>query len=258
MTTQNLLKEMLENAVHFGHKTTKWNPRMKAYIYGEREGIHIIDLSKTAAMLETAMDFLAQRSSEGASILFVGTKPQSFDIVKSVAEKCGQYYIIKKWVPGFLTNFSTIKVRVKRLRELKKEREENGFSHYTKKEASKIHKEIEKLEDAFGGVEELKDLPKVLVVADSARDVIAITESHKMGIPAVAIVDTNADPHLIAYPVPGNDDAVKSLQFFFSKFEEAILKGGKPKIVERKEKEEPETAVSVPVEKAEKAEEVAV
>lgn len=240
MTSAALLKEMLENAVHFGHKTTRWNPLMKKFIYGARGGVHIIDLSQTAQKLEEAMQFLAKASSEGASFLFVGTKPQSFEIIVEKSKNCGAHYIIKKWVPGTLTNFSTIKTRIKRLKELKKEESETAFSKYTKKEKSELMKEIEKLEDAFGGVEELKDLPKVLIVADAKRDVIALTEAKTMGIPTVAIVDTNADPKLVKYPVPGNDDAVKSLNFLFSKFEEAILKGkkGVPKKTEDDKKED--------------------
>ncbi|MDP4008046.1 MAG: 30S ribosomal protein S2 [Candidatus Peregrinibacteria bacterium] len=227
MTVQAMLKEMLENAVHFGHKTSKWNPQMKKFIHSSRDGIHIIDLTLTAKKLEEAMQFLAKASSEGASILFVGTKPQSYEIIKETAKTCGAHYIIKKWVPGTLTNFSTIKTRIKRLKELKKENEENAFSKYTKKEKGDMMKEIETLEDAFGGVEDLKDQPKVLIVADAKRDVIALTEAKKLGIPTVAIVDTNADPKLVKYPVPGNDDAIKSLKYLFSKFEEAIMKGKK-------------------------------
>lgn len=223
--SQDLIKEMLEHAVHFGHKTTKWNPRMKKYIFTERSGIHIIDLEKTAQKLETAMEYLTKASSQGARMLFVGTKPQSFAIVQSVAQNCGQYYIIKKWVPGFLTNFSTIKTRVKRLRDLKTQKTESDFEQYTKNERSKMLKEIEKLEDAFGGVEELKDLPQLLVISDASRDAIAVSEAHKLGIPVVAIVDTNANPDLITYPVPGNDDAMKSIKFFFTKFQDAIKAG---------------------------------
>ncbi len=222
-----MLKEMLENAVHFGHKTSKWNPRMKEFIYGSRGGVHIVDLEKTAEMLEKAMQFLSKSSSEGASILFVGTKPQSHSIVRDIAKTCGGYYVTKKWVPGFLTNFSTIKSRIRRLKELEKEKEENDFEKYTKKEKGNLLKEMGKLEDAFGGAKELKDKPKVVIVADAKRDVIAITEAHKLGIPTVAITDTNSDPGLVTYPVPGNDDAVKSLKYLFKKFEEAIMKGRK-------------------------------
>ena len=217
MATESMLQEMLESAVHFGHKTSKWNPLMKKFIYGERGGVHIIDLTITAKKLEEAMQFLAKGAAEGATILFVGTKPQSFDIIKECAETCGAYYIIKKWVPGTLTNFLTIKTRIKRLRELKKELEETGFSKYTKKEKGNLMKEIEKLEDAFGGVEDLKDLPKILIVADANRDVIALTEAKKMGIPTIAIVDTNADPKLVKFPVPGNDDAVKLMTIHAAK-----------------------------------------
>lgn len=242
MTSEAMLKEMLENAVHFGHKTTKWNPLMKKFIYGERGGVHIIDLTQTAEKLEEAMQFLAKAGAEGASLLFVGTKPQSFEIVKGVAKTCSAHYIIKKWVPGTLTNFATIKTRIRRLKELKKENEETAFSKYTKKEKASLLKEIEKLEDAFGGVEELKDLPKIVIVADAKRDVIALTEAAKMKIPTVAIVDTNADPKLVKYPVPGNDDAVKSLQYLFSKFEEAILKGKKGGLKKKEEDKKEQVA----------------
>lgn len=247
-TTNAMLKEMLENAVHFGHKTSKWNPRMKPFIYGDRGGVHIIDLSLTADMLEEATQFLTTAAGQGSSVLFVGTKPQSFDIVKDVSKECGGYYIIKKWVPGTLTNFSTIKTRIKRLKDLKKEQEETDFDRYTKKEKGQLMKEIEKLEDAFGGVEELRDLPKVVVIADAKRDAVALLEAKKLGIPTVAIVDTNADPALVTYPVPGNDDAVKSLKYLFKKFEEAIMKGkkGAPK------KDAPKKDAAKKEEKAEK------
>jgi len=245
---------MLDNAVHFGHKSSKWNPRMKPFIYANRGGVHIIDLSSTAEKLEEAMKFLTTMASEGATMLFVGTKPQSFEIIKKAAKECGAFYIIKKWVPGCLTNFSTIKLRIKRLKDLKKEREETDFEKYTKKEKGQMIKEINTLEDAFGGVEELKGKPKVVIVADARRDVIALTEAKKLGIPSVAIVDTNADPGLVTYPVPGNDDAIKSLQYLIGKFEEAVVKGrkgGKAK-AEKEEKEKAEMAEKA--EKAEKAE----
>lgn len=222
MTETTLIKEMLEHAVHFGHRTTKWDPRMKSYIYGEKDGIHIIDVTKTARKLEKAMEYLAKSASEGARILFVGTKPQSTEIVRATAIACNAHFVVKKWVPGFLTNFSTLKVRIKRLRDLKAEKGETDFAQYTKKERSKILKEIEKLEDAFGGVENLKDLPNVVIVGDVARDTIAVLECHKLGIPVVGIVDTNANPDVVTYPIPGNDDAMKSIKFFFNKFKEAI------------------------------------
>lgn len=227
MTTKTQLKEMLDNAVHFGHKTAKWNPNMKQFIYGARGGVHIINLEIAAKKLEEAMNFLTKSASEGASMLFVGTKPQGFGTIKEVSKNCGAYYIIKKWVPGTLTNFSTIKSRIKRLKDLKKEYEETEFEKYTKKEKGQLLKEIGKLEDAFGGVEELRDLPKVLIISDAKRDVTALTEAKKLGIPTVAIVDTNADPKMVTFPVPGNDDALKSIKYLMSKFEEAIMTGKK-------------------------------
>ncbi len=221
--SQAELKEMLAAAVHFGHQTHKWNPKMKTYLYGARDGIHIFDLQKTFDMQETALAFLQKTVEEGKTVLFVSTKQQSATLVEGVAKKCNMPYVTYKWIGGLLTNFSTVKKRIKYFIELTEKKENGEFEKYTKKEVSKFTKELEKLQTAFGGLKGMKKKPHVLFVVDSVRDNIAVKEANKLNIPVVAIADSNADPDEIDYPIPGNDDAVKSLKYFLSKVEDAIL-----------------------------------
>jgi len=223
------VKKMADSAVHFGHKTQKWNPRMAKYIYGEKNGIHIFDLNATAQSLDVAMGFLATSAAEGKRILLVSTKPQSTKFVLDAAEKMGVDFVVRKWIPGLLTNFGTLKTRIKHLSDLKKMRDEGELEKYTKKEASKMIKEIDKLEMALGGVEGMKKVPEVLIVLDTVRDKIAVEEAKKIGIKVVGICDTNADPNVIDYPIPGNDDAVKALEFFLNLISEAVVSGNKDK-----------------------------
>lgn len=221
--SQAELKEMLAAAVHFGHQTYKWNPKMKRYLYGVRDGIHIFDLQKTFSMQQNALTFLQKTVEEGKTILFVSTKQQAASLVEDVAKKCNMPYVTHKWIGGLLTNFSTVKKRIKHFLNLI-EKENNGeFEKYTKKEASKLKKDLEKLQIAFGGLKEMKKKPHVLFVVDCVRDNIAVKEARKLKIPVVAITDSNANPDEIDYPIPGNDDAVKSLRYFMSKIEDAIL-----------------------------------
>jgi small subunit ribosomal protein S2 len=217
------LKEMLSAAVHFGHQTHKWNPKMKPYLYGVRDGIHIFNLQKTFDYLQKALAFLQKTVSEGKTILFVSTKQQATAIVESTAKKCGMPYVTHKWIGGLLTNFSTIKKRMKYFLDLVEEKESGGFDKYTKKEVSKLNKELEKLENVFGGLKNMKRIPDVLFVVDCVRDNIAIKEARKLKIPIVGIADSNANPDEIDYIIPGNDDAVKSLKYFLTKVEDAIL-----------------------------------
>lgn len=221
--SQAELKEMLAAAVHFGHQTHKWNPKMKPFLYGVRDGIHIFDLQKTFDMQEAALTFLQKTVEEGKKILFVSTKQQAATLVEGVAKKCNMPHVTYKWIGGLLTNFSTVKKRIKYFLELTEKKENGEFEKYTKKEASKLTKELEKLETAFGGLQGMKKKPHVLFVIDSVRDNIAVKEANKLNIPVVAIADSNADPDEIDYPIPGNDDAVKSLKYFLSKVEDAIL-----------------------------------
>jgi small subunit ribosomal protein S2 len=222
---KTLMREMLANAVHFGHKTTKWNPKMASYLYDKRNGVHIFDLNKTYQGLQAATEFLEAAAAAGKTVLFVSTKPQSTALLKEEAEKAGMPYVISKWIPGLLTNFKTIRSRVKYLLDLKNQKETGEFEKYTKKEASDLNKQIEKLEKALGGVVSLERMPDIVFVLDCVRDHIAVQEARKMKCTVVAVVDSNADPDGIAYVIPGNDDAVKSIQFFLKQVGTAVQNG---------------------------------
>lgn len=217
------LKEMLANAVHFGHQTQKWNPKMRPYLYGVRDGIHIFDLQKTFDQLQAAMTFIQKSIAEGKKILFVSTKQQAASVVENTAKKCNMPYVTHKWIGGLLTNFSTVKKRIKYFLDLQEKAQTGEFEKYTKKETSKFKKDLEKLGVAFGGLKGLNKSPDVLFIIDCVRDHIAIKEAKKLNIPIVAITDSNADPDMVDYPIPGNDDAVKSLKYFLSKVEDTIL-----------------------------------
>jgi len=213
--------------VHFGHKTQKWNPKMRKFIYGSKNGIHIFDLQKTQDCLLKALDFLKITTGGGKNILMVSTKPQASQMVIGAANETKMPYVVHKWMGGLLTNWSTMRQRIRYYRSLKDQEKTGGFEKYTKKEASDLRKTIDKLETALGGVSTLERLPDVVFVADALRDRIAIKEANKMKIPVVAIVDSNADPDGVAYPIPGNDDAVKSLTYLISAVKDAILEGRK-------------------------------
>lgn len=217
-----LVKDLFANAVHVGHRAHKWNPKMKKFIYTERNGVHIINLEKTVDYLERALQFLAKSAQEGRTILFVSTKPQSVRLLEEAAKKCSSPYVVSKWIPGLLTNFSTVKQRIKYLADLKEQRETGEFEKYTKKEASQLAKTIDKLEIALGGVQNMKSKPDVVFVLDVVRDNIVVKEARKLGIPVVGITDTNADPDEIDYPIPANDDALKALSFLLGMVEETL------------------------------------
>lgn len=221
------IKKMFQNAVHIGHRTHKWNPRMKRFIYGERNGVHIIDLEKTFEFFEKAMQFLSKTVAEGKTILFVSTKPQSLKLLQETAQRCHMPYVISKWIPGLLTNYPTLKTRIKYLANLKEQEASGDFDKYTKKEASKLKKIIEKLSAALGGVENMKSAPDAVFVVDVVRDAIVVKEAKKLRIPVVGIVDTNADPYSVDYPIPGNDDAIKSLSYLIGRIEEVLMKPSK-------------------------------
>jgi small subunit ribosomal protein S2 len=223
--TQYDLKEMLESAVHFGHKTQKWNPKMRRYLYGAKNGIHIFDLQKTQESLQKAVDFLQHNAASGKVILMVSTKPQASHLITDAARETKQPFVVNKWMGGLLTNFSTMKQRIRYFKKLRDEEKTGEFEKYTKKEASELRKTIEKLEMTLGGVRDLERLPDVVFVADAVRDRIAIKEANKMKVPVVAIVDSNADPDGIAYPIPGNDDAIKSLTYLIQAVKNGILEG---------------------------------
>lgn len=217
----------MEAAVHFGHRTSKWNPKMAPYIHGTSQGVHIFDLEKSAKLLEEACDFTRKVISEGKQVLVVSTKPQTLELIPASCDKLGQPYVVHKWFGGLLTNFQTIKSRIRFLKKMKDQMATGEIEKYTKKEQVKIRKEIGKLQNALGGVEEMTKLPGAIFVTDVMRDMTAIKEAKKLNIPVIAICDSNADPTLVNFPVPGNDDAVKSLTYLLGQVFEAMDKGRK-------------------------------
>ena len=219
------MKQLLEAGVHFGHQTRRWNPKMAPYIYTERNGIYIIDLQKTVKKLEEAYNFVRETSANGGNILFVGTKKQAQDAIKEEAARCGGYYVNARWLGGMLTNFRTMRTRIDRLAQLRKMEEDGTFAMLPKKEVIKHQGEIEKLEKYLGGVKEMKKLPAALFIVDPRKERNAIAEAHKLGIPIVAIVDTNCDPDEIDYVIPGNDDAIRAIKLIAATMGAAITEG---------------------------------
>ena len=219
------MKQLLEAGVHFGHQTRRWNPKMAPYIYTERNGIYIIDLQKTVKKLEEAYNFVRDTSANGGNILFVGTKKQAQDAIKEEAARCGGYYVNARWLGGMLTNFRTMRTRIDRLAQLRKMEEDGTFAMLPKKEVIKHQAEIEKLEKYLGGVKEMKKLPGALFIVDTRKERNAIAEAHKLGIPVVAIADTNCDPDEIDYPIPGNDDAIRAIKLIASVMANAMIEG---------------------------------
>ena len=219
------MKQLLEAGVHFGHQTRRWNPKMAAYIYTERNGIYIIDLQKTVKKLEEAYSFVRELSANGQSVLFVGTKKQAQEAIKEEASRCGMYYVNARWLGGMMTNFKTMRTRVDRLNQLKKMQEDGTFDMLPKKEVMKLMGEIGKLEKYLGGVVEMKKLPGALFVVDPRKERNAINEARKLNIPIVAIVDTNCDPDEIDYVIPGNDDAIRAIKLISSVMANAVQEG---------------------------------
>ena len=219
------MKQLLEAGVHFGHQTRRWNPKMATYIFTERNGIYIIDLQKTVKKLEEAYNFVRDLSVEGKSVLFVGTKKQAQESVKEEAVRAGAYYVNARWLGGMLTNFRTIRRRIDRLRQLRAMEEDGTFDLLPKKEVVKLNLEIEKLEKFLGGIKEMKKLPGALFIVDPRKERIAVAEAHKLGIPIVAIVDTNCDPDEIDYVIPGNDDAIRAVKLISQTIANAIIEG---------------------------------
>ncbi len=230
------MKELLEAGVHFGHQTKRWNPKMKPYIFGSRNGIHIIDLQKTVELFDVAYQFVVKTVAEGKSILFVGTKKQAKDAIIEEAERCGMFYVAHRWLGGTLTNFQTIKKSIEKLRELEAMKREGEFSKYPKKEALKLEKKLQKLERNLGGIKNMDELPGAVFIVDTKKEHIAVREARKLGIPVVAIADTNCDPDEIDYPIPGNDDAIRAIRLICSRIADACLEG--LKILEEKKQEE--------------------
>jgi len=236
------MKELLEAGVHFGHQTKRWNPKMKEYIFGQRNGIYIIDLQKTIRVFKDALQFIRGVAESGKEVLMVGTKKQAQDIIRELSLKCESSYVNQRWLGGLLTNFSVIRGSVEKLIELDEMKEDGRWGLLSKKEQSKLEKVFRKLSKNIGGIKNMLELPGALFVIDSTKEEIAIFEARKLNIPIVAVVDTNGDPENIDHPIPGNDDAVRAIELFTSKIAEAIIEGKKDKmereLLEAKKEEE--------------------
>ncbi|MBQ2932070.1 MAG: 30S ribosomal protein S2 [Clostridia bacterium] len=219
------MKQLLEAGVHFGHQTRRWNPKMAEYIFTERNGIYIIDLQKTAKKIEEAYMFVRDLVADGGTVLFVGTKKQAQDAIREEAERTGMYYVNARWLGGMLTNFKTIKRRIDRLYQLKKMNEDGTMELLPKKEVLKLNLEEERLEKYLGGIKEMKEIPAAMFVVDPRKEKNAIAEAHKLGIPVIAIVDTNCDPEEADFPIPGNDDAIRAVKLIVSTIGNAIIEG---------------------------------
>jgi small subunit ribosomal protein S2 len=219
------MKQLLEAGVHFGHQTRRWNPKMKEYIFTERNGIYIIDLQKTVKKVHNAYDFVKEIAAEGGDVLFVGTKKQAQESIESEAKRAGMYFVNQRWLGGMLTNFSTIKKRIQRLRQLEKMAEDGTFDVLRKKEVIKLKHETERLEKFLGGIKDMKGIPQVLFVVDPRKESIAVREAKILGIPVVAIVDTNCDPDEVDYVIPGNDDAIRAVKLIAGAMADAVIEG---------------------------------
>ena len=220
------IKNLLEAGIHFGHKTKRWNPKMQNYIFGERNGIHIIDLQQTVISFRNALEVIKKFSSQNKNILFVGTKRQASEIISTSAIKCEQYYINNRWLGGMLTNWDTIQNSIKRLKDLEVVLEEQSFT-YTKKETLQFEKSVEKLNKALGGIKNMNGRPDLLFIIDTNREVLAVKEAVKMGIPIIGVLDSNSDPDGIDYPIPGNDDAMRSIEYYCTIISDTIIESRK-------------------------------
>jgi len=234
------MKELLEAGVHFGHQTKRWNPKMKEFIFGKRNGIYIINLQKTLRQFQQAIDFAVRAGSEGKQVLFVGTKRQAQDAVAEEAGRCGMHFVNQRWLGGILTNFKTIKRRIDRLRKLEELTAAGEAAGYTKKEFAQLQREKVKLAKVLTGIKNLERVPDALFVVDPKKEQIAVSEARKLGVPVIAIVDTNCDPDEIDFPIPGNDDAIRAIRLFTSRVADALLEGGQLRV-----KQEPERGAAV-------------
>ncbi|MFG6148887.1 30S ribosomal protein S2 [Halobacillus sp. B23F22_1] len=241
------MKQLLEAGVHFGHQTRRWNPKMKKYIFTERNGIYIIDLQKTVKKVDEAFNYVRQVAADGGNILFVGTKKQAQDTVRDEAVRCGMYYINQRWLGGTLTNFQTIRKRINRLKDIERMEEDGTFDVLPKKEVVDLLKEKDRLVKFLGGIKEMTSIPDAMFVIDPRKERIAIAEAHKLNIPVVGIVDTNCDPDEIDYVIPANDDAIRAVKLLTAKMADAVL--------EAKQGEETEVAEEVEAEAVESVEE---
>ena len=236
------IKELLESGAHFGHQTSRWHTRMKRYIFAKRDGIHIIDLQQTAQLLDKAMEFARQVAAAGGDILFVGTKKQAQEAIREEAERCGMFYVNQRWIGGILTNFDTIQSRIDHLVRLEDQQARGTFGNLPKKEIMKLEEEIARLNRQMGGFKEMTRLPAALFIVDTTKENIAIAEARRVGIPIIAVVDTNSDPNDIDYPIPANDDAIRTIRLICSKIADAIIEGKAEAAMATAEEGEPEEA----------------
>lgn len=223
--TSPLVRQLLDAGVHFGHQTKRWNPKMKPFIYGRRSGIYIIDLEKTEQHLQAACEFLEEVTAQGKQVLFVGTKKQAKALLAEAAQRCEMPYVVNRWLGGTLTNFQTIKRNLHLLRELRAKKAEGFFDRLSKKEAKRLQRRLDQLENNFSGLVELQELPACLFVVDTKREEIAVREANRLGLPVVALCDTNANPDLVTYPIPGNDDAIRAVKLIVEMVAERVLVG---------------------------------
>jgi small subunit ribosomal protein S2 len=224
---QVTMKEMLDAGVHFGHQTARWNPKMKPYVYTARGGIHIVDLQKTVGLANKAAEFIKETAANGGKVIFVGTKKQAIEPIQEAAKRSGQFYVTKRWLGGMLTNFETIKASIDRLRKTDQMREKGDLNLITKKERAQIEKEYIRLTEYLQGIREMKEMPAAMFVVDLPKEHIAVAEAKRLGIPVVAIADTNSDPESIEYPIPGNDDAIRSIKLFSQLVADSYIEGAK-------------------------------
>lgn len=242
------MKQMLETGVHFGHQTRRWNPKMRPYIFGARNGIHIIDLQQTVKLFQQAHDIISDTVATGGKVIFIGTKRQAQEAVRTEAERSGMYYVTNRWMGGTLTNFSTIRRSIDRLKKLETMFEDGTINRFPKKEILQQSREVEKLNLVLGGIKDMERLPQLAFIIDPKREEIAVKECRKLNIPIVAVVDTNCDPDVIDYVIPGNDDAIRAIKLFVSSVAEACVEGAA-----RNKDDAPEEAMEKAAEKAEKA-----
>jgi small subunit ribosomal protein S2 len=222
---QITMKELLEAGVHFGHQTRRWNPKMKEYIFGERNGIYIIDLQKTLKLFKDAMRFVSEMAAQGKTVLFVGTKRQAQEAIAEEAKRCSMYYVNQRWLGGLLTNHVTVQKSIQRLRELEGMAQDSGYEGRSKKEITRLERERKALEQNLAGIKDMPGLPDILFAVDSNKEAIAVREARKLRIPVVAVVDTNCDPEMVDYVIPGNDDALRAIRLFASKIADAVTEG---------------------------------
>ena len=249
------MKDLLEAGVHFGHQTRRWNPKMKPYIFGSRNGIHIIDLQQTIRLLAVAYDFIVKTVADGYSVLFVGTKNQAKDAIVEESERCGMFYVANRWLGGTLTNFETIRKSITTLKELENMKKDGSINRYSKKEIMKFEKKLNKLQKNLGGIRDMDELPGAVFIVDPNKEYIAVREARKLEIPIVAIADTNCDPDLIDYIIPGNDDAIRAIRLICSKIADACIEGHSIAEERLRAEEEKEVITAEKVSEEERAEE---